>query len=71
MNVLTNSLRKLRQKRKVDEPQLPGSQRISLHYCVAKDTEIKRGKVWIFPTVSKRSFLDPAANRVARTISQI
>jgi hypothetical protein len=42
MNVLTKSLGKLRQKRKLAEPQLPGLKR-EFRYTMAKDTETERG----------------------------
>jgi hypothetical protein len=44
---------------------------ISLHYSMAKDTETERGTDSILPPALKKSFLDRAPNRVARTIAQI
>jgi hypothetical protein len=38
---------------------------------MAKDTETERGKDSILPPAPKKSFLDGASNRLARTIAQI
>jgi ribonuclease HI len=46
-------------------------ERISLHYTMAKETETERGKHSILPPAPKKSFLDSAPNRIARTIAQI
>jgi hypothetical protein len=46
-------------------------ERISLHYTMAKETETERGKHSILPPAPKKSFLDSALNRIARTIAQI
>jgi ribonuclease HI len=46
-------------------------ERISQHYSMAKDTETERGKDSILPPAPKKSFLDGASNRLARTIAQI
>jgi ribonuclease HI len=46
-------------------------ERISQHYSIAKDTETESGKDSILPPAPKKSFLDGASNRLARTIAQI
>jgi hypothetical protein len=46
-------------------------ERISQHYTMAKDTETDKGKETILPPNPKKSFLDRAPNRLARTIAQI
>jgi hypothetical protein len=46
-------------------------ERISQHFTVAKDSEIDQGKEYITPPAPKKSFLDRASNRLARTIAQI
>jgi hypothetical protein len=46
-------------------------ERISKHYSMAKDTETELGKDSILPPAPKKSFLDGASNRLARTIAQI
>jgi hypothetical protein len=46
-------------------------ERVSQHYSMAKDTETERGKDSILPPAPKKSFLDGASNRLARTIAQI
>jgi hypothetical protein len=46
-------------------------ERISQHYTMAKDTETDKGKETILPPDPKKSFLDRAPNRLARTIAQI
>jgi hypothetical protein len=44
-------------------------ERISVHYSMAKETEPEKGKHPILPSAPKKSFLDSAPNRVARTIA--
>jgi ribonuclease HI len=46
-------------------------ERVSQHYSMAKDIETERGKDSILPQAPKKSFLDGASNRLARTIAQI
>jgi hypothetical protein len=46
-------------------------ERISQHHSTAKDTETERGKDSILLPAPKKSFLDGAPNRLARTIAQI
>jgi hypothetical protein len=46
-------------------------ERISQHYTMATDTETDKGKETILPPSPKKSFLDRAPNRLARTIAQI
>jgi hypothetical protein len=41
------------------------------HYTIAKDSEIDKGKESITPPAPKKSLLDRASNRLARTVSQI
>jgi hypothetical protein len=44
---------------------------ISQHFTVAKDSETDKGKETITPPAPKKSFLDRASNRLARTVAQI
>jgi hypothetical protein len=46
-------------------------ERISQHYAMAKDMETDKGKDSILPPPPKKSFLDCASNKLARTIAQI
>jgi hypothetical protein len=46
-------------------------ERISQHFTVAKDSETDKGKETITPPAPKKSFLDRASNRLARTVAQI
>jgi hypothetical protein len=46
-------------------------ERISQHPTIAKDSETDKGKETITPPAPKKSFLDRAANRLARTVAQI
>jgi hypothetical protein len=46
-------------------------ERISKHYEMAKDMETDKGKESILPPPPKKSFLDGASNKLARTIAQI
>jgi hypothetical protein len=46
-------------------------ERTSQHYNMAKEIETSKGKASILPPAPKKSFLDRASNRLARTISQI
>jgi hypothetical protein len=46
-------------------------ERTSEHYNMAKEMETQKGKASILPPAPKKSFLDRASNRLARTIAQI
>jgi hypothetical protein len=46
-------------------------ERIYQHYAMAKDMETDKGKDSILPPPPKKSFLDRASNKLARTIAQI
>jgi hypothetical protein len=46
-------------------------ERISQHFTIAKDSETDKGKETITPPAPKKSFLDRASNRLARTVAQI
>jgi hypothetical protein len=46
-------------------------ERISQHFTIAKDSETDKGKESITPPAPKKSFLDRASNRLARTVAQI
>jgi hypothetical protein len=46
-------------------------ERTSEHYNMAKEMETQKGKASILPPAPKKSFLDCASNRLARTIAQI
>jgi ribonuclease HI len=46
-------------------------ERMSEHYNTAKEMETQKGKVSILQPAPKKSFLDRASNRLARTIAQI
>jgi hypothetical protein len=66
MKELTSSLAKQHHTTKKDELQLPDS-KSELHYCQRMETQ--KGKASILPPAPKKSFLDRASNRLARTIS--
>jgi alpha-amylase/alpha-mannosidase (GH57 family) len=44
---------------------------LSKHYTMVKDTEIDKGKEYILPFSSQKSFLDRALNRLSKIITQI
>jgi hypothetical protein len=46
-------------------------ERISQHVTIGKNSEIDKGKEAITTPAPKKSFLDRASNRLARTIAQI
>jgi hypothetical protein len=46
-------------------------ERISQHYAMAKDIETDKGKDSILPPPPKKSFLDRASNKLARTIARV